>query len=1202
MKKLYFLPILLFLFQRVQSQSCASLNASCTAFESRCVSTGSIQVTATGGSSNYSFTAVGPVVTQPTSSTLITGLMPGYYSVIVKDLSTQCVRQVDSVYVSGDYSDPRFQLIKTDVSCANNDGTVSVANQQFGRAPFTYTIMAPSPSNIGQSNATGHFSGLSGGEYTIQLQDSCGGIQVRKVTVESYVWWFDTVAVTRIGCDSVNVSITIRDNKNNINDGDADFSGFLYGYVLNGDTVWSNSSTFGVNLGSVKTLPIVVKDPCGQVQVYTWHFPPAIKPNAGAIQVTAMACSTFTASLTAQNIAAPLYCLLNSNGVSLACNNTGVFTGLSYGSYCIEVNDFCYDTVIVRCINVTRPVPSVGATVSITNRQCNSFTAAITGQQNLYGADYCLYDSSGSALGCNTTGVFSNLAYGSYCIKVHDACTDSLITRCFTAAPLLPVLTNYTLNGNNCSDFGVSVGGSNLDHPLYCIYDSLGTVITCDSTGIFTNLPQGNYCVRAISCGDTTNALCFSSSAPQPSVGAVIVTNRQCSTFTATLTGMLNLTNPSICIYNSLDSVIACNATGVFDSLPYGSYCIKVLNTCFDTLIVRCFTGAPLVPSLNSSLQVLTRTCNTVSFQASGTNLSTPQFCLYDASDNLVSCNGTGIFNNQPYGSYCVRVVNSCYDTTMKVCGVFTVPRDITLSTSRPCSIGYTYVDVNFASGSSPFNVKVFHPNGTMVKDTTSTVNPLRLLLPALPGTTSYTVIGTDICGNRDTASIVPLPNLVTTNTTVRGKCPSAAWLNGAGDILATPTSTHYAVIPKIIKKNGLSFQLSYASVNAGVYLFSDLEPAEYIIEYTQQTCNLKIWDTLVVPPYAYPSQGQSALYQCDNNGFSLGADVSGGVQPYTYQIIGSTPAAPSINTSTQTSPVFSINNGTVYSLIRLRGIDACGNATLSDVSVLPMQNIAIRASDSCFFQHIVLTVDTLPNASYTWYKKTTPVDSVLLGSGPGFDLPFFQPEDIGLYVCKMVVNSGCVTRIAYFGLYGCGQEVLPVALRLEGRRVNGGNELKWRETQPGTASSFIVERKMASETSFAPIGEQYTKLDGNYFRLTDPSANGFSAQYRLRAEVGNRIVYSNMVSIKGEAAAWSLYPNPAKDRWTVSHYGTKSIDAEVEVFSISGEKILSKNFRTGTNTSTNFERPANMKPGLYLLVITEKDSGNKQQFRLLLQ
>ncbi|RYE05584.1 MAG: hypothetical protein EOP51_34550, partial [Sphingobacteriales bacterium] len=333
-----------------------------------------------------------------------------------------------------------------------------------------------------------------------------------------------------------------------------------------------------------------------------------------------------------------------------------------------------------------RPVRSVGANVAITNRTCATFTAAITGQTNLTNPDYCLLDNNGALITCNNTGVFDNIPYGDYCIRVKDGCTDTLITRCFTVTRLVPVLTSHNITGANCSTFNVSVGGNNLINPYYCLYDENGTLISCDSSGVFTGLPHGSYCIRAISCGDTVSR-CFSSSLPVPSIGNVSI-SRQCRTFRASVSNQVNLTNPTFCLYDNNNVLIRCNTNGVFDSLPYGTYCIRMQNTCYDTLITRCFTAAQLIPSVNTTMQVLNRNCSTVSFKVNGSNLTTPRYCLYDANNVELECNNTGTFNNKPYGYYCVRVTNNCYDTTMTVCQNFAPAKGISLATSKPCSIG----------------------------------------------------------------------------------------------------------------------------------------------------------------------------------------------------------------------------------------------------------------------------------------------------------------------------------------------------------------------------------------------------------------------------------------------------------------------------------------------------------------------------------
>ena len=152
MKQIYILPLLLLISLRMLAQPCSSLNFTYVTAESRCMATGSITVNVTGGSGSYNFKVTGPISPSVTSSNVITGLPTGYYSIQVTDLTSGCTLQKDSALVSGSYSDPRFLLAETDVSCAGNDGPVSVQNLQFGRSPFSYTIIAPSPGSVGQTS------------------------------------------------------------------------------------------------------------------------------------------------------------------------------------------------------------------------------------------------------------------------------------------------------------------------------------------------------------------------------------------------------------------------------------------------------------------------------------------------------------------------------------------------------------------------------------------------------------------------------------------------------------------------------------------------------------------------------------------------------------------------------------------------------------------------------------------------------------------------------------------------------------------------------------------------------------------------------------------------------------------------------------------------------------------------------------------
>jgi len=242
------LPVIfqLIAVQLAWSQDCSTLKATTKATESRCTATGSIEVTATGGSNNYNYRVDGPVTTSYTSSRLLTGLSAGTYTVYVKDIVKGCEITVGTVIVPGSYSDPRFALVKTDVTCKDgNDGTLSVTGAVNGRTPFIYTIMAPSPSSVGVTNTTGNFTNLLSGEYVVQLQDSCGGKQTRRITILNYDWWIDSQSITNAGCDLVNVAFGLKDNKGNTSGSSTLFSGFKFAYSLaKGDTTYVGSTSF----------------------------------------------------------------------------------------------------------------------------------------------------------------------------------------------------------------------------------------------------------------------------------------------------------------------------------------------------------------------------------------------------------------------------------------------------------------------------------------------------------------------------------------------------------------------------------------------------------------------------------------------------------------------------------------------------------------------------------------------------------------------------------------------------------------------------------------------------------------------------------------------------------------------------------------------------------------------------------------------
>ena len=1113
------------------AQTCTGITASYSITESRCAATGTIQVTASGGSGNYLYRVLGPVTTNFSTSNLITGLPAGRYLAVIKDLTANCIYQHDSVTVPGSYQAPSFLMNKTDVTCINgNDGTITVYNQQNGRGPFLYTIIAPSASNVGVQNATGAFTSLLYGNYTIRLTDSCGGIQTRSMTILNYNWWIDSALVTRL-CDSAVATIKLKDSRGNATPSSA-FDLFTYAAVrAPGDTVWSTTNSFTFYLGNKRSITLLAKDKCGNIKTAVWadNKIPAVNAN---VSISNQACSTFTATVTGiVNFINPQFCIYNSSNVLLYCNNTVFFKNVPYGQYCIKINDSCYDTTITRCFTVNRPVPSVGANINITNQTCGDFTASVTATTNLNNPQFCLYDKNNVLLYCNTTGIFTNLAYGSYCIHIINdpACYDTTIIRCFTVYPPVP------------------------------------------------------------------------SANPNPAI-----TNVACSTFTVTIQDTLHWNNPKFCLYDVNHVVIICNSTGIFTNLPFGTYCISITNDpgCYDTTMWRCFTVNRPVPSVSASVKISSKTCTTFTAEIQNQqNLNNAQYCLYNSSNVLITCNSSGKFTGLFYGSYCIKITNNpaCYDTVISRCFTVTPPvLQFALSAAKSCTAyGTTDITVNINSGTPSYAVSVLNDAGQVVSTAITSSTTYKVFgLPDLPAPAKYTIIVIDQCGNTDTLQVSPNASVLTKKISLTPKCPSGINPDGGADMNITTATNMGSVTPKIIKKNNSAFVLNYSSVAGNVFSFYELPPAVYIIEYSTTGCTIKLYDTVSIAPYVYPDLAQSRAYHCDSNTISIGAVATGGMSPYMYEIFQTVPALPSIITPPQSNPIFTFNNTTNYTLIRLRVIDGCGNASINDVSMQPLAPVLISPSNpfTCYYDSLTLSVDTIANAVYAWYHKTGPNDSVLVSTTWWYYIHAIQPADTGWYVCHMSVNNYCLNRSAYYHLKNMCGMVLPVQLQLYGNKENNSNKLWWQTQNETGIKEYVIERSADGRNNFKLVGSIQYAGNGteNRYLYNDEKPLQGNNYYRLKIITNNGGTgYSNIVRIKSSLSAVYIYPNPAQEQITVDLRNKPQSSYTIRLYSSSGLQVYNQVINSTSMPQVVISRNS-LNTGVYLVTVTDTITGEQ--------
>ena len=1205
--------ISVFFLSSAKAQNCAQLSATFASYESRCAATGAIKVTPTGGSGSYKYKTIGPVNSNFTTSDSITGLSAGTYSVVINDIVTNCTFTQNNIIVSGTYEDPRFTLNEVDVSCDNgNNGSISVDNVQGGRGPFAYTIVAPSTYGLGTSNSTGVFTNLTSGNYSIQMTDSCGGIQTRQITVNNYSWWISSYVFNKVSCDSATGFIVALDSKGNVSNAGG-IPGFTYGAVRQpGDTVWSSSANFSLYVGSLSNFEIIVKDNCGKIKKGNVSI--FLSPSLGAnVTIYGITCDRFSAKLTGiTNFFNADFCLYNNNNLQLSCNTTGIFTNLPYGSYCIKAHDGCTDSVISRCFTTYPPPLSIGNNVLISNKTCFNFSASITGQVGLYNANYCLYDSANVLIACNPTGVFNNLSYGNYCIEMKDGCRDTTIQRCFSASQPIPVVDEVsTPSYISCNRFGIAVKGDSLTNPTYCLYDSIGVLIACNSTGIFDSLSLGSYCVNVYDeCFDTTFKRCFTVGPPVVINNiAVAFSNKICTSFTATASGS-NLTNPYYCLYNDLDSLISCNSTGIFDSLLYGSYCIKTKNDCPDTTFTNCFTVVQPVPSVNNNVKLSNYTCSTFTAKIiTQQNLTTPDYCIYDNANQLVGCNSTGIFDSLAYGSYCIKITNSCYDTIITRCfSAAALPVNLSVTSNKSCVYGYAKFSITVSGGYLPVNIKVYDPNGNLFS--TNNYDTTRINIDSIPGILAgetYKIVATDNCGKQDSAEVSVIISYLDNSSYVVAKCPGGSWPNGSGSIKSTVATNMGSLTVRIIQKDSvlLATPLNPSSVAGSIYTFDDLGPGTYILSYkANDACNRYMYDTAVINPYTFPNLTRSSAYQCDVNGFSVGAVASDGVGPFTYSIIGSSPALPSIVAGPQANPVFSINNGNNYSLVRLRALDACGNATLADASILPLADNGIISTSNCFLQPTTLSVDPIYNSTYEWYKKDTldGKDSILVGTGTNLVyIPGLLPSDTGIYVCHLSVLNGCVNRSYNYNLNGnCFTALTVTLLDFSGKFANENVLLTWKTIKENNLAAYVIERRNKDHT-FSEIGRINPGGNSTYtqqYYFIDQQPTPGENFYRLKLVNWDKTTsFSDeiMLTKTQDFRDVHIFPNPVSDVFTIEFRNASNHVYKITLMNLLNQVISETKFNSGINKRLEINRTKAMSPGVYIVRFV--DLNNNDEF-----
>ena len=227
--------------------------------------------------------------------------------------------------------------------------------------------------------------------------------------------------------------------------------------------------------------------------------PQPITPPAPAISITQPTCTAATGIIT---ITSPTGFSYSITGANYGTSPT--FTGVSPGTYIVTAQGSggCISPATVAIINIAPGAPAAPA-VTVTQPNCTTPTGTITitppiGTGLTYSIDGVDYS--------NTTGLFANVASGSYNVRVKNSsgCVSVATAATINAAPGIPADPVATVIHPTCLlPFGIITVTSPTGAGL--VYSIDGVSYT-NTTGVFNNVAPGSHNLTV------SNGSCTSSS------------------------------------------------------------------------------------------------------------------------------------------------------------------------------------------------------------------------------------------------------------------------------------------------------------------------------------------------------------------------------------------------------------------------------------------------------------------------------------------------------------------------------------------------------------------------------------------------------------------------------------------------------------------------------------------------------------------
>jgi hypothetical protein len=346
---------------------------------------------------------------------------------------------------------------KTDATLNSNNGSIS-ATASGGGGGITFSL------NGGAFQASGNFTGLAAGNYTVTAKNSNGCTGVTQITIGTV----NPCAGITVVVSATKVDPTAGQSNGSITATATGGTGFTFS--LNGGAFQASGTFTGLATGNYTvtarnsngctgstTVALGAANPCAGVTITVslTKIDPANGQTNGSITATATGGTGFTYSL---------------NGGAFQAS--GTFTGLGAGTYTVTAKSSagCLGTAQITLVGAN-PCNSIVIVISTTTANYTPCTTPNSGSITITatGSTGFTYNLNGGAY--QASNVFTGLAAGTFTVGVKDVngCTKTATATVGTTAkgPLFTNMRNLIstrCSGSGCHLNGQTTAGYNFDN------------------------------------------------------------------------------------------------------------------------------------------------------------------------------------------------------------------------------------------------------------------------------------------------------------------------------------------------------------------------------------------------------------------------------------------------------------------------------------------------------------------------------------------------------------------------------------------------------------------------------------------------------------------------------------------------------------------------------------------------------------------